>query len=153
MKLKKYLKEGYTTRSLMDHIPPAFVSNQKLVVGQKNKINKDLQVLLKPTYFGSIPLDGMFKILEKHGLVPLQEDMTYWSGILTGGVKKTEMVHFNLGWKQMPKKDIKARGFEGDKITYPNPDGRYFAVPNAVLTMTYYKMPQSGNYEVIAYVS
>lgn len=139
MKLKKFLKESFTTKSLMSHIPPAWVSKTSLKVGDRKKINTDLQKILKPTYFDQIPLDKMFKVLEKHRLVPLQEDNTYWSGFLLGGVKDTEMVNFNLGWKEEYREE---RGMK-----------RYMAVPNSVLTMTYYKMPQSGNYEVIGYVS
>lgn len=139
MRLKKYITEGFSTRNLMSHIPPAWVSKKVLKVGDRKKINADLQKVLKPTYFKSIPLGQMFKVLEKHGLVPLQEDNTYWSGLLAGGVKETEMVHFNLGYKNDYKEDGKIK--------------RYMAVPNAVMTMTYYKMPQSSNYEVIGYIS
>lgn len=139
MRFKKYIDEGYTIKNLMSHIPPAWISKQVLKVGNRKKINADLQKILKPTYFKSIPLGKMFKVLEKHGIVPLQEDNTYWSGLLAGGVKNTEMVNFNLGWKNEYKEE---RGMK-----------RYMAVPNAVLTMTYYKMPESGNYEVIGYVS
>jgi hypothetical protein len=122
----------------MDHIPPAWVSKKVLKVGDRKKINKDLQKILKQTYFKSIPLDRMFKVLEKHGIVAIQEDNTYWSGFLMGGVKNTEMVNFNLGYKNEYKEE------HGIK--------RYMAVSNAVLTMTYYKMP-SGKFEVIGYIS
>ena len=137
MKFKKYLKEGYTTRNLLDHIPPENISKKTLKAAVKNKINKGLQKVLKPTYFKAIPLDEMFKVLEKNGVVPLQEDNTYWSGLLIGGSDKTQMVNFNLGWANEFEK------VHGMKM--------YKAVPNAVLTMTYYKM-QSGKYEVIGYV-
>lgn len=139
MRLKQYLKDGYQLRNLMDHIPPAWVSKKVLKVGERKKINMDLQKILKKTYFKQIPLKDMFKVLEKHGIVPLQEDNTYWSGLLIGGVKNTEMVNFNLGWKNETADD---RGVK-----------RYMAVPNSVLVMSYYKMPESGNYEVIGYVS
>lgn len=139
-KLDKFLNEtGFATRNLMSHIPPAWVSKKVLKVGDRKKLNADLQKILKPTYFKAIPLEQMFKVLEKHGLVPLQEDNTYWSGFLMGGVKNTEMVNFNLGYKDEYKEEHRLK--------------RYMAVPNAVLVMTYYKMPQSGNFEVIAYVS
>jgi hypothetical protein len=139
MKLKAYLTEGYQIKSLLSHIPPAWVSKKHLNPATKKKVMKDLWTLLKPTYFKSIPLDQMFKILEKHGMVPLQEDNTYWSGLLIGGSKKTEMVTFPLGWKD---EDVSDRGIK-----------RYMAVPNSVLTMSYYKMDASGKFEVIAYVS
>ena len=138
--------------NLLSHISPPMISHQILKPGERSKMNRELTKVLKQTYFEAIPLDKMFKVLDKYGLVPLQEDNTKWSGILTGGTKKTEEVNFPLGWKKMPEKDIKKRGYEGSKITYPNSNGQYFAVPNALLRMTYYKM-QSGKYEVIGYIT
>jgi len=152
-KLDNFLNEAFQTRSLTSHIPREFMSKQMLVTGLRTKMNADIQKLLKPTYFKSIPLGRLFDILEKHGVVPLQEDNTYWSGILAGGVKQTEQVYFNLGWKTLPEKDYKDKGYDpSDKVTYPNKNGQYMAIPNAVLNMTYYKMPQSGNYEIVAYI-
>ena len=132
------LIEGYT-RSLTNQIPPAMISKKHLKAGERNKVNKDIQKLLKPTYFKQIPLDKLFKIIEKHGMIVLQEDMTEWSGLLIGGVKQTEMVNFTLGWKH------EESGLKSFKT--------YMAVPNATLVLTFYKMPHSGKYEVIAYVS
>lgn len=137
MRLKQYIKEGYSVRSLTDHIPPESMSKKALKAGDRKKINASIQKLLKPTYFKQIPLDKIFKILEKNGIVPLQEDNTYWSGLLLGGSDKTQMVHFNLGWAKEYKE------VHGMKM--------YQAIPNGVLTMTYYKM-QSGKFEVIAYI-
>jgi hypothetical protein len=132
------MNEAYSTRSLTSHIPPESMSKKTLKAGDRKKMNTQIQKLLKPTYFKQIPLSDIFKILEKSGIVPLQEDNTYWSGLLIGGSDRTEMVHFNLGWKNESKK--------------VHSMDMYQAIPNAVLTMTYYKM-QSGKYEVIAYVS
>lgn len=134
MRFKKYIKEG----NLMDHIHPDWISKKILKVSDRKKINKDLQKLLAPTYFKKIPLNDMFKVLEKHGLVPIQEDNKYFDGFLIGGVKDTVMVNFNLGWKNelVDDKGIK----------------KYMAVPNAFLTMSYHKMP-SGKWEIIGYIS
>jgi len=132
------LLEGYT-RMPKNQIPPAMISKKHLKAGERNKVNKDIQKLLKPTYFKQIPLDKLFKIIEKHNMIVLQEDMTEWSGFLMGGVKETEMVNFTLGWKHDES------GLKSFKT--------YMAVPNAMLVLTYYKMPASGNYEVISYVS
>ena len=137
MKFEQYLKEGYTTRNLLSHIPPENISKKPLKAGVKSKINKGLQKVLKKTYFKAIPLDEMFKVLEKEGVVPLQEDNTYWSGLLIGGSDKTQMVNFNLGWANEFQK------VHGIKM--------YQAIPNSTLNMSYYKMP-SGKYEVIGYV-
>jgi hypothetical protein len=138
MKFKNYLGERYQTRNLMSDINPDLISKKKLKAGDRKKVNTQIQKLLKPTYFKDIPLDGLFSILEKNGLIAIQEDNTRWSGLLLGGSDRTEMVHFNLGWKN---ESTKIHGMDV-----------FMAVPNAVLTMTYYKM-QSGKFEVIAYVS
>ncbi len=100
----------------------------------KRKISTDLTKLLKPTYFNKIPLDPIFDVLKKHGLVPLQEDNTEWDGFLVGGVDKTEQVYFTLGW--IESKDNR---------------NRYQPVTNTRLALSYYKMP-SGKYEIIAYM-
>lgn len=135
MRYEKYLTEQGIVRSMTSHVPRAYLSKTKSNAALRNKINKDLNKVLKPTYFRSIPLDDIFKVLEKHGVVALQEDQTEWSGILTGGVKGTEQIFFNLGWKE--SKDESER---------------YQVIPNAALNLSYYKMP-SGKYEVLAYVS
>lgn len=139
-KMEKWsLTEGYTIKNnLLSHISPAWISKRKLKAGDKKKLNTELQKVLKQTYFKSIPLNRLFKIFEKHGVMVIQEDNTEWSGMLVGGVKKTEMVNFNLGWKD------EMQELHGKKA--------YMAVPNSVFTMTYFKMP-SGKYEVIGYVS
>lgn len=148
-KLKDFLVEDVSVRSLTAHMPQDFMSKKFLKGPVRSKMNKEIQILLKPTYFDSIPLKDIFKILEKHGTVPLQEDATYWSGFLTGGVKKTEQVYFNLGWKDF--KDTGLEAGEG-RVKYPNQHGQYMVIPKAVLSLSYFKMP-SGRYEVIAYVS
>lgn len=102
---------------------------------ERSKLNRKISKILKPTYFDKIPLEDIFDVLEEHGLVPLQEDNTYWSGILAGGVKKTEQMTINLGWKDTEQ------------------NKQYQPVSNAMLSLSYYKMPKSGKYEVIAYVT
>jgi hypothetical protein len=100
----------------------------------KKKINNKIYKILKPTYFKKIPLQPIFDLLSEFNLVPLQEDNTYWDGMLMGGVNKTEQVQFPLGVKDL----------EDDKKRYP-------VVTNAELQLSYYKMP-SGKYETIAYI-
>jgi hypothetical protein len=142
MKLKKYLKEGYRVRDISNEFHPDLVG-KSMKAPQKKKINKDIHKLLKPTYFKSIPLDDIEKILNKYGVLMLQEDATPWSGFLLGGVKKTEQVYFTLGWMgEMILPD--AQGFFSTK--------QRKVIPNAMLNLSYYKMT-SGNYEVLAYVS
>ena len=121
MKFNQYIKEA----------------NQKHIINgtMKKKINNEIFKYLKPTYFDKIPLQPLFDILDKHGLIPLQEDQTYWDGFLVGGVSKTERVEFALGIK-----------------SFKDEFNRYPVITNAELQLTYYKMPQSGKYEIIAYV-
>ena len=112
--------------------------SQVLNASIRRKMNVDIQKLLKPTYFHSIPLSDIFDILEKYGIVALQEDDTKWSGFLLGGVSRTEQVNFTLGFMNT-KYDL--HGLD-----------TYQQVKNAMLVLTYYKMG-SGKYEVIAYIS
>lgn len=102
----------------------------------KKKINKEINKVVKQTYFEKIPLKPLFEVLEKYGIVPIQEDNTYWSGMLAGGVDKTEQVYFDLAW---------ADSKEGRTYTE--------TVPNASLSLSYYKMPKSGRYEIISYLT
>jgi len=106
----------------------------KLKSATKSKINKDLDKVLKQTYFNKIPLKDIFNVLEKYDIVPLQEDYTYWSGILSGGRKETERVAIILGLKETQDER-----------------GMYTPISDAELIITYYIMP-SGKYEVIGYV-
>ena len=89
---------------------------------------KDLGTLLKPTYFGQIPLDEIFWATVRNGLIPYQEDGTPWGGFLLGGVKEAQMVQFPLA-------DLET--------------GQPF---NSAIVMSYYVMP-SGKYEVIGYLA
>lgn len=139
MRLKEFLKEGFSVRSLTADVPENFISKKKLTRPKAKKITKEIKKAIKTwvhtTYYSEIPLKDIFDVLERNGLIPLQEDLRKWDGLLLGGVKKTEQVLFLLGWK-------------GTK----DGQGRYEVVPDAGLNLSYYKMP-SGKYEVLAYVS
>jgi hypothetical protein len=100
----------------------------------KKKINKDIINLTTPKnktqYFDKIPLQTIFDILSKYGVIALQEDNTPWDGFLVG---KSATVDFPLA-------PIDSK--EGDMYT---PFG------NASLRLQWYKMP-SGRYEITAYI-
>lgn len=98
----------------------------------RNKVNKELAALTFNTYFPSIPLDEITKILGKYNIVMLQEDDTEWSGFLCGDHERTS---FNLA-------DMDSR----------TADKSYTPFKNACLTLSWYKMP-SGRYEINTYVS
>lgn len=109
----------------------------KLPANIKKKISTELNKKInKQTYFPKIPLSTIFSILEKHGVIAIQEDGTKWSGILMGGVKQTEQVYFDIADSSIKDE----RGF-------------YTPYSNAMLSMSFYKMPSSGNYEIVTYIS
>lgn len=133
-------KKGFSSieeaqvRNLTMSVPKDFMAKQRFNASIRNRINKDIHKILKPTYFKAIPLKAIMDSMGKHGVTLLDDDYTEWSGFFTGGVKDTQMVHFLLGWKDT--RDEK---------------GMHRVIPNAAFTMSYFKMP-SGKYEVIGYV-
>jgi len=108
------------------------LASNKLVASTKKHINNEIWKLLKPTFFSQIPLHDIVQILNKYGFVILQEDDTAWSGFLMGGVKKTEYVHFDLGF-----------------LNTLDQHKRYKKVTNSMLELSYYKMG-NGKYEITA---
>lgn len=98
-------------------------SRKTLTPALRRKVNKDL-FPLGAEYHREIPLDAVFEVLNKHGVIPLQEDYTYWSGFLTG---RTGKASIELGWS-------------GGLIV------------NSVLFLSWYKM-ESGKYELICYLT
>ena len=103
----------------------------KLLAKDRQKANKAIDTFLKPIYFDSIPLLQLFGILEKFGLVVLQEDNTKWGGFLCGDSAETTFT-----------------------IAYANTyHDEYFYIPieNAGLRLTWYKMT-SGRYEIVSYI-
>ena len=102
----------------------------------RNSINKKLQKALKQIYFRKIPLRTIFEILESEHVVPVMEDGTYWEGLLLG--RESREV-FELA---------------DDSYFLPVGNSKVYApYTNCMLVLSYYKMPETGNYEVIAYVS
>jgi hypothetical protein len=103
----------------------------KIARWNKNAVNRKLNAFTINRYFGSIPLSGIFDILQTEGLTLLQEDSTQWSGFLCGD---SGMGTFDLG-------------FSDSK----NSEGMYTPAGNNFV-MSWYKMT-SGRYEIVAYVS
>ena len=103
-----------------------------LKAGVKGKINKELSKL--ETYQKAIPLDKIFKILNKQGVIVLMEDGTPWDGMLLG---RTGQEYFDIA----PK----------DSEYLVNKLKTYTPYTNAKLSLSWYKM-DSGNYEIISYV-
>jgi len=105
----------------------------------KKKINRELINLTTPKnrtqYFKAIPLQDIFDILEKYGVIALQEDNTPWDGFLTGRQAQT---YFDIASK--------------DSETENNRYKVYVPYTNAKLALSWYKMG-SGNYEITTYIT
>jgi hypothetical protein len=104
----------------------------KLTNSVRSKINKEIGDLVNGQYFDKIPLDSLFKILEKYGVKVTQEDGTAWEGFITGNEGHT---NFDLA-----------------DLDTVNDDGVYGVPVESWLVFSWYRM-QSGRYEVMAYVS
>lgn len=103
----------------------------------KKRVNNEIhEKVTKQIYHDQIPLDTIFGILEDHGIVPLAEDNTEWSGFLLG-----REAHINF--------DIAPIGSK-----HPSDDPQrpfYKRFKNASLSLSWYKMP-SGRYEILCHI-
>lgn len=107
-----------------------------------NEISKSLHAInLKRWDY--IPLEEMFKVLEGHGVIPLQEDGTRWSGWLMG------------------EKECGAPGSEDQRcifrLAYRQPDGEW-SLSSSTLTVTWCTLwrpegsTEKPRYEIVSYV-
>jgi hypothetical protein len=105
----------------------------RLDANTRKKINRELSAL--PNYHQGIPVDVIENILEKYGLIILQEDNTAYEGIFTGEEGRAEIAlgHINTA-------------HEENGLT------AYTPIDNSMLIMTWYKMG-SGKYEIVSYLS
>lgn len=99
----------------------------------RKKINRELSGL--QNYHVGIPLDIIENILEKYGLLILQEDNTAYEGIFTGEEGRAQIA---LGYIDT------AHDENGIKA--------YTPIDNSMLILTWYKMG-SGKYEIVSYLS
>ena len=90
----------------------------------KRKVQNEIQRILKPTFFKDIPLSDIADKIKPFNVYLIDVDGTDWSGFLTGRDGRAD---FDLAY-----------------------NGLY--VKNAMFHMTWHKM-ESGNYEVIGYIS
>ena len=113
--------------------------NKKLYIkpNVRKKINTAIRKLTTPksrtVYFKAIPLQDIFDILEKNGVVALQQDNTEWDGFLTGA---TGTITIALAPSSSKMK--------GNYTTYE-------PYVNTSLALQWYKM-QTGKYEVTCYI-
>jgi hypothetical protein len=112
----------------MEHSAPAYLKPQV-----KTNINNSLFSI--GTYHDAIPLDKIFDVLKAHGIVPLQEDNTEWSGLLIGREGQMYLPIAPFG-SRSPEKEF---------------EHTYKPFKNAKLSISWYTMP-SGRYEVGAHV-
>lgn len=120
---------------LNEEIQQGMANPTRLNAPIKSKINRELSAL--PNYFNEIPLDTIENILEKYGLVILQEDHTAYEGMFLGEEGQAQI---DLGYIAT------AHQSDDGEVTF------YTPIENGALILTWYKM-QSGKYEIVSYVS
>lgn len=98
----------------------------------KDRLNRDLDKLTRNIFFRDIPMEEIIDVLSKEDLVLLQEDNTIWSGFFTGEEGR-ENISLGFEWTE-------------DR-------GRYTEIENARLILSWYKRRETGNYEIVAYIS
>jgi len=101
--------------SLKTVLPPAV----------KRKVQREIERVLRPTYFRSIPLSDIADRIAPLNVHLIDDDGTEWSGFLTGADGRAD---FELAYNGLH-------------------------VKNALFHLTWHKMDMSGNYEVIGYIS
>jgi hypothetical protein len=99
--------------------------------GKKRELQRSINYLLQPyagtIYFANIPLTELLDICRNYEVYPIQEDGTLWEGFLAG-----------------------RKGAANISLAIQH--GTEMVVAKNVLAINYYKM-ESGNWEVIAYIS
>lgn len=119
---------GCTLSLKLPHQPTEItVAKPPSIQVRANCANKILNNL--PNHHVSIPLGDIFTACTDQELIPLQEDGTRWDGLLCGREGRALIL---LGMEQQYN--------EYKEI------GR-------VLVISWYKMPLTGNYEIVCYVS
>ncbi len=115
-------------------------TNSKIIIAKNYlsaNIRKSINNLLTDigaTYHESVPLNEISNILKDHEIVMLQEDNTEFKGMLLGENSRASL---SLSSKDLYNKESK----------------QYTPYDNSNLILTWYKMPTTGNFEVVAYLS
>lgn len=99
--------------------------------GERDRINRELYKIGQ-RYHRNVPLDVIFKILKDRGVVVLQEDLTEWSGMLSGRSGRET--------------------FEVADELIVDDGGSYVPFNNTMLVLSWYRL-ESGKYEVLAHLS
>lgn len=113
------------------------VRGSPLPKSDKNEISNFLGEVGRK-YWDYIPLKEIFEKLNHHGIVPLQEDGTRWSGFLCGN------------------KECGAPGSENQRanfrLAFRKPNGLWTLSSNC-LVLLWCQMSVSKRYEIVTYVS
>lgn len=128
-------KEGVFTGTGIGPSLPVKIQDAKgtrLDAATKKKVSHEVSGLSSGKYYDEIPLQDVFDILKKYGIVALQEDNTEWDGFLTG----------REGQATLPLAPIASKSAEGFYTPYSN----------VGLHFSWYKMP-SNRYEFIVYAN
>jgi len=138
-KIKKHHDEAIAdSQNTYPHAPNFMVDirlpEHHIPSKNKKQVNNGIHDL--GNYHEQIPLHSIFNILKENDIIPLQEDGTYWEGLLLGG---KECGH---------EEAIKQRTIIPLAI---NINGQYFPCSHG-LFISWCKMP-SGKYEIISYVN
>lgn len=101
----------------------------------RKRVSAKLHDLTSPKnqtrYFKAIPLQDIFNILEKFGIVVLQEDRRKWSGLILGA---TGTEYFDVA-----------------PIASKDENDMYIPYSNTKLALQWYKLT-SGKYEITTYM-
>lgn len=131
--------EGFEPPFQMEVKKERLYPNGRLDPTTRNMLNDDIRNLITPDnktiYFDAIPLQDLIEILKGQGLLILQEDNTPWDGFLLG---RDSSAVFPIAAFESAKD-------EGSWTSYE-------PLKNATLALQWYKMPESGRYEINAYV-
>ncbi len=104
----------------------------QLHASKKRLLNKLLQDLTSGVYFPRVPMDKIQRVLKRVGVTPVTKGDEVWDGEMYWGSRGKVTVDLSQG---------------------QNEHGSYIIINNALFVMTWYKMPETGNYEIVAYVS
>ena len=112
------------------------LTQRKVNIPAKNKQNINRSIHNIGSYHQEIPLQTIFDILKDNNIIPIQEDGTYWSGLLIGG-------------KQCGEEGTKDQVALIDLAI--NINEQYIPCKQS-LAISWCKMP-SGKYEIVAYLT
>lgn len=102
----------------------------------RKSLQKAVAEVLKPTFFTQIPISDIDQALRANGCLLVQEDGTPWSGFLTGREGRAQL-------------DIAPLANVQNNESFD----QYVPFDNTVLLIMWYKMEQTGRYEVTGYIS